>query len=110
MTGRPRRELTRGLQQFRSQLFQVLHDSALGPFLACFVATISLPSINQFVIVTEHAITLGSCSRIDDGKQMLADSLCLFEIHTASDHPIKNQRAPVLEPYNFNRERKSIHH
>jgi len=41
---------------------------------------------------------------------MLADSLCLFEIHTASDHPIKNHRAPVLEPYNFNRERKSIHH
>jgi hypothetical protein len=55
------------------------------------------PSVDQLVIIAEDAITMRPCSRIDDGKQMLADSLCFFEIHASADHPINNHRALVLE-------------
>jgi hypothetical protein len=41
---------------------------ALHPvLLAEFVALSSVPSINQFAIVADNAITFGSCFRIDDG-------------------------------------------
>jgi hypothetical protein len=55
------------------------------------------PSVDQLVTIAEDAITMRPCSRIDDGKQMLADSLCFFEIHATADHPINNHRTLVLE-------------
>jgi hypothetical protein len=62
-----------------------------------FVAIARPPSIDQFVIIAEDAITSRPCSRINDGKHMLADSLCFFEMHAAADHPINNDRALVIE-------------
>ena len=70
---------------------------SIGSFGEGSVAITRLPGIGQFVIVAEDSISFRSCSRINDGKQMLAYSLCLLEIHTAADHPIKNYRAIVLE-------------
>jgi len=53
-------------------LFQVSASGRLG---RGFAAIAGPPTVDQLVIIAEDAITMRSCSRINDGKQMLADSL-----------------------------------
>ncbi len=48
---------------------------SIGSFGEGSVAITRLPGIGQFVIVAEDSISFRSCSRINDGKQMLAYSL-----------------------------------
>jgi hypothetical protein len=74
--------------------FQVSASGRLG---RGFAAIAGPPTVDHLVIIAEDAITMRSCSRIGNGKQMLADSLCLFEIQAAADHPINNHWALVLE-------------
>ena len=50
------------------------------------------PSIDQFEIMAEDAITQRSCSVFNYRKQMVPDSLGLIQIHAATDHPVKNHR------------------
>ena len=64
---------------------------------ASSLSIIGPPNIDHFLVMAEDAITPWSCSRINNAKQMLADSLRLFEIHAAADYPIKNRRALVLK-------------